>query len=80
VRGRDLLAIAELGSEELHTILNTALSLKRDGGGARLLAGKSVPGRLESFLEGTEPTAAAPAPGSVDPNDFLLHDKARRQP
>lgn len=42
MRGRDLLSIAELGPEELHTILNTALSLKRDGGGARLLAGKTL--------------------------------------
>lgn len=40
----------------------------------RLLAGKSVPGRLEPFVEGTQPTALAPEPGSVDPNDFLLQD------
>jgi penicillin-binding protein 1A len=44
----------------------------------RLLAGKSVPGRLEPFLDGTQPTGVAPAPGSVDPNDFLLQDGRRR--
>jgi penicillin-binding protein 1A len=44
----------------------------------RLLAGKSVPGRLEPFLEGTQPTALAPEPGSVDPNDFLLQGGRRR--
>jgi penicillin-binding protein 1A len=44
----------------------------------RLLAGKSVPGRLEHFLEGTQPTTLAPEPGSVDPNDFLLQDGRRR--
>lgn len=44
----------------------------------RLLAGKSVPGRLESFLEGTQPTALAPEPGSVEPDDFLLQDGRRR--
>jgi penicillin-binding protein 1A len=44
----------------------------------RLLAGKSVPGRLEPFLDGTQPTAFAPAPGSVDPNDFMLQDGRRR--
>ena len=43
-----------------------------------LLAGKSVPGRTEWFLEGTAPTANAPPPGQVDPNDFLLHDGRRR--
>lgn len=42
-----------------------------------LLAGKSVPGRPESYLEGTEPKAEAPPPGQVDPNDFLLHDGKR---
>ena len=35
------------------------------------LAGGSVPGRNEWFLEGTEPTEETRA---VDPNDFLLHD------
>ncbi|MBX7099780.1 MAG: PBP1A family penicillin-binding protein [Myxococcaceae bacterium] len=42
-----------------------------------LLAGKAVPGRTESFLEGTEPKQEAPPPGQVDPNDFLLHDGRR---
>lgn len=40
-----------------------------------LLAGKSVPGRNEYFLSGTEPTEETRA---VDPNDFLLHDKGSR--
>jgi penicillin-binding protein 1A len=43
-----------------------------------LLAGKSVPGRTEWFLEGTAPTADAPPPGQVDPNDFLINDGRRR--
>ncbi|MBI3183376.1 MAG: PBP1A family penicillin-binding protein [Myxococcales bacterium] len=37
-----------------------------------LLAGSSVPGRLEPFLAGTEPTAEAPPPGQVKPEDFFL--------
>jgi penicillin-binding protein 1A len=36
-----------------------------------LLAGSAVPGRLEYFLEGTQPTEETRA---VDPNDFILHD------
>ncbi len=36
------------------------------------LAGGSVPGRNEWFLEGTEPTEETRA---VDPNDFLIHDQ-----
>lgn len=43
-----------------------------------LLAGNSRPGRLEPFLEGTQPTAEAPPPGQVDPNDFFLEDGKRR--
>ncbi|HEY7801993.1 MAG TPA: ornithine carbamoyltransferase, partial [Dehalococcoidia bacterium] len=39
---RDLLSIAELSPDELEHILHTALSLKRDGGGASLLAGKTL--------------------------------------
>jgi ornithine carbamoyltransferase len=42
VRGRDLLSIADLSPDEVQTILQTALSLKRDGGGADLLAGKTL--------------------------------------
>jgi ornithine carbamoyltransferase len=42
VRGRDLLSIAELTAGEVNTILQTALSLKRDGGGQRLLAGQTL--------------------------------------
>lgn len=40
--GRDLLSIAELSPDELTRILQTALSLKRDGGGDRLLSGKTL--------------------------------------
>ncbi|MBN1208632.1 MAG: PBP1A family penicillin-binding protein [Myxococcaceae bacterium] len=39
-----------------------------------LLAGNSVPGRLEPFLEGTQPTAEAPPPGQVDTRNFFLED------
>ncbi len=42
MRGRDLLSIADLSPDELDRILQTALSLKRDGGGSRLLAGKTL--------------------------------------
>jgi ornithine carbamoyltransferase len=42
VRGRDLLSIADLSSEEVDTILRTALSLKRDGGGTGLLERKTL--------------------------------------
>ena len=42
MRGRDLLSIAELSADEVETILRTALSLKRDGGGTRALAGKTL--------------------------------------
>ncbi len=42
-----------------------------------LLAGNSVPGRLESFLDGTQPTAEAPPPGHVSPSDFFLQEGSR---
>jgi ornithine carbamoyltransferase len=42
VRGRDLLSIAELSADEISTILRTALALKRDGGGERLLSGRTL--------------------------------------
>jgi len=42
VRGRDLLSIADLSPDEMDRILQTALSLKRDGGGGDLLAGKTL--------------------------------------
>ena len=42
MRGRDLLSISELTSDELDLILRTALSLKRDGGGHDLLRGKTL--------------------------------------
>ena len=43
------------------------------------LAGDAVPGRVESFLAGTEPTEETNGPGAVDPNDFLLHDSGGRR-
>ncbi|QRK08113.1 PBP1A family penicillin-binding protein [Archangium violaceum] len=42
-----------------------------------LLAGNAVPGRLESFLDGTQPTAEAPPPGHVTPSDFFLQEGSR---
>jgi penicillin-binding protein 1A len=41
-----------------------------------LLAGASVPGRLEPFLEGTAPTAEAPPPDVVRPEDFFLNERS----
>ncbi|HYH97379.1 PBP1A family penicillin-binding protein [Hyalangium sp.] len=43
-----------------------------------LLAGNSMPGRLEPFLEGTAPTAEAPPMGQVDTSTFFLEDGKRR--
>lgn len=40
-----------------------------------LLAGDSVPGRLEPFLDGTAPTHLAPAPGQVTSDSFFLQDQ-----
>ncbi len=45
-----------------------------------LLAGRSMPGRLEPFLDGTAPTAEAPKPGAVNANDFILQDGRRGNP
>src|SRR5262245_59108531 len=42
-----------------------------------LLAGRAVPGRMESFLEGTAPTAEASAPDSVKPENFMSQDMLR---
>jgi len=42
-----------------------------------LLAGASVPGRLEPFLEGTQPTAEAPPPGQVTTDQFFLEEGNR---
>jgi penicillin-binding protein 1A len=42
-----------------------------------LLAGAHVPGRSESFLEGTAPTAEAPKPGEATPDRFLLEEPGR---
>ncbi|WP_205525577.1 penicillin-binding protein 1A [Pyxidicoccus trucidator] len=43
-----------------------------------LLAGASVPGRLEPFLEGTQPTAEAPPPGQVTTDQFFLEEGNRK--
>ncbi|MBU8898394.1 PBP1A family penicillin-binding protein [Corallococcus sp. M34] len=43
-----------------------------------LLAGTSVPGRLEPFLEGTQPTAEAPPPGQVTPDNFFMEDGEKK--
>ncbi|WP_342375130.1 PBP1A family penicillin-binding protein [Myxococcus stipitatus] len=43
-----------------------------------LLAGASVPGRLEPFLEGTQPTAEAPPPGQVTTDEFFLNEGNRK--
>jgi penicillin-binding protein 1A len=40
-----------------------------------LLAGTAVPGRMEPFLDGTAPTALAPAPGQVTTDSFFLQDQ-----
>ena len=42
-----------------------------------LLAGAHVPGRTESFLEGTAPTAEAPPPGEASPDRFLMEEPGR---
>ncbi|HZP56020.1 MAG TPA: ornithine carbamoyltransferase [Dehalococcoidia bacterium] len=42
MRGQDLLSIAQLTAEDVEHILQTALSLKRDGGGRDLLRGKTL--------------------------------------
>jgi penicillin-binding protein 1A len=43
-----------------------------------LLAGNSVPGRLEPFLDGTQPTAEAPPPGQVTTDQFFLEEGDRK--
>ncbi|HEY8172305.1 MAG TPA: ornithine carbamoyltransferase, partial [Dehalococcoidia bacterium] len=42
MRGRDFLSIADLAAGDITRILEIALSLKRDGGGSTLLAGKTL--------------------------------------
>jgi len=42
VRGRDLLSITDLSPDEVDKILQTALSMKRDGGGTNLLERKTL--------------------------------------
>jgi penicillin-binding protein 1A len=43
-----------------------------------LLAGSAMPGRLEPFLEGTQPTAEAPPPGQVTTDQFFLEEGNRK--
>ncbi|RYZ37429.1 MAG: PBP1A family penicillin-binding protein, partial [Myxococcaceae bacterium] len=43
-----------------------------------LLAGSSVPGRMEPFLEGTQPTAEAPPPGQVTPDNFFIEEGGKK--
>ncbi|MCY1032692.1 PBP1A family penicillin-binding protein [Corallococcus sp. BB11-1] len=43
-----------------------------------LLAGSAVPGRLEPFLEGTQPTAEAPPPGQVTPDNFFIEEGGKK--
>jgi penicillin-binding protein 1A len=43
-----------------------------------MLAGRSTPGRLEPFIEGSAPTHEAPPPGQVDPDRFSL-EAGRRE-
>jgi len=42
-----------------------------------LLAGAHLPGRTETFLEGTAPTAEAPPPGEASPDRFLMEEPGR---
>ena len=42
-----------------------------------LLAGAHVPGRTETFLEGTAPSAEAPPPGEASPDRFLMEEPGR---
>ncbi|MGE6757302.1 penicillin-binding protein 1A [Corallococcus interemptor] len=43
-----------------------------------LLAGNAVPGRMEPYLEGTQPTAEAPPPGQVTPDNYFLEEGGKR--
>ncbi|MBL8956993.1 MAG: transglycosylase domain-containing protein [Myxococcaceae bacterium] len=56
------------------------ITLSRVDPATGLLAGRAMPGRVEPFLEGTAPTAEAPATGAVRAEDFLLQDGRRGRP
>jgi penicillin-binding protein 1A len=43
-----------------------------------LLAGNAMPGRLEPFLDGTQPTTEAPPPGQVTTDQFFLEEGNRK--
>ncbi|MFN0061543.1 MAG: penicillin-binding protein 1A [Myxococcaceae bacterium] len=53
------------------------ITLARVDPATGLLAGASVPGRLEPFLEGTAPTSETPPPGQLPPDQFLQEDHRR---
>ena len=50
------------------------ISMVRIDPSTGLLAGSAVPGRMEPFLTGTEPTAEAPPPGQVRPEDLFIEE------
>lgn len=52
----------------------TGITFARIDPATGLLAGGSVPGRLEPFLDGTAPTTEAPPPNQVHPSDFFLDE------
>ncbi len=66
-------AEANLPSREFE--VPSGVTLVRIDPATGLLAGSSVPGRSEPFLEGTAPTVEAPPAGQVQPDDFFLHDQ-----
>jgi penicillin-binding protein 1A len=69
--------VAQEGLPERDFEAPTGVQMVRIDPASGLLAGSSIPGRLEPFLEGTAPTAQAPPPGQVDPNQFLMEDRRR---
>ena len=56
----------------------TGVTFARIDPATGLLAGPSMPGRLEPFIEGTAPTAEAPPAGQVNPDRFSL-EAGRRE-
>jgi penicillin-binding protein 1A len=56
----------------------TGITMVRVDPTTGLLAGDQVPGRMEPFLSGTEPTSETLTPEQVSPTDFFLHESLRR--
>jgi len=56
----------------------TGVAFARIDPATGLLAGPSMPGRLEPFIEGTAPTGEAPPAGQVNPDRFSL-EAGRRE-